>query len=185
MVNVHSPIRQPLLSTPGQHYPVRRSSTTKSTTSTAPATSGSAGAGSGDTAAADFRAIFSGKPAPADTPPPPPPPPPTAQSVFGDNPWIANPGGSAPNGVTYGYNPQYFATRATADKVAQMVGGRVVETNAITPYGPFQQNQPNEMVQLPNGRLLNAGIIASLYDHGYSQQYVNTLIANEMNGPTG
>jgi len=183
MVNVHSPIRQPLLSTPGQHYPVRRSSTTKSTTSTTPAASGSTGDGSGDTSAADFRAIFSGKPAPVDTTPAPLPPP-TAQSVFGANPWIANPGGSAPNGVTYGYNPDYFATRATAEKVAQMVGGKVVETNAITPYGPFVQNQPNEMVQLPNGRLLNAGIIASLYNHGYSQQYINTLIANEVNDST-
>lgn len=152
-------------------------STATSSTSTA-ATQGS----SGD-AATDFRALFSGKPAPPD-PTPAKPATPTAQSVFGDNPWITNPGGVAPNGVTYGYNPYYFATPSTASKVAQMIGGTVVQTNAITPYGPFQQNQPNQMVQLPNGKQLNAGIIASFYDHGYSQQYINMLISNEVNDTT-
>ena len=97
---------------------------------------------------------------------------------------MTNPGGKAPNGLTYNYNPVYFATPETAAKVAQMVGGKVVETNAITPLGPFQQNQPNEMVQLANGRMINAGIIASLYDHGYSQQYVDKLVSNEVNDTT-
>ena len=45
---------------------------------------------------------------------------PTAQSVFGPNPWIANPTGSAPDGSSYNYNPMYFATAATAALVAQM-----------------------------------------------------------------
>jgi hypothetical protein len=109
---------------------------------------------------------------------------PTAQSLFGDNPWMSNPGGMAPNGVTYGYNPYYFATAATAAKVAQMVGGTVVQSNAITPNGPFQQNQPNYMVQLPNGRQIYAGIFASFFDHGYTQDFVNRLINSEINdGP--
>src|ERR1019366_6277189 len=37
------------------------------------------------------------------------PPAPTAQSLFGANPWIANAGGSGPNG-SYSYNQYYFAT---------------------------------------------------------------------------
>ena len=183
MVYVNSPLRQPSQAahtTPGAS---RRSTAATSTVSTA-STSTAAFA---NTAAPDFRALFAGSPASTEAAPPAqssPPPPPTAQSVFGANPWMTNPGGKAPNGLTYNYNPVYFATPETAAKVAQMVGGKVVETNAITPLGPFQQNQPNEMVQLANGRMINAGIIASLYDHGYSQQYVDKLVANEVNDTT-
>ena len=183
MVHVNTSLRPMAHPTYPQRNPTRKSTVTTATDSPAGAASATANGSSGD-AAADFRALFSGKPAPAEATPPAPPPPPTAQSVFGPNPWIANPGGVAPNGVSYNYNPYYFATPATAAKVAQMVGGTVVETNAITPYGPFKQNQPNEMVQLANGRLLNAGIIASFYDRGYSQQYINMLISNEVNDTT-
>jgi len=187
MVHVNASIRQSLQTMYTQRNPARHGTVAASTDSSAPATTASTtvpkGGSSGD-AAADFRALFSSKPGPPVVTPPAPPPPPTAESVFGDNPWIANPGGIAPNGVTYRYNPIYFATPATAAKVAQMVGGTVVETNAITPLGPFQQNQPNEMVKLPNGQLLNAGLIASFYNHGYSQQYINMLVSNEVNGTT-
>src|ERR1039458_157168 len=89
--------------------------------------------------------------------PSPVPMAPTAQSLFGASPWIANPGGTGP-GVSYSYNPIYFATPQTAARVAQMLGGTVVATDALTPNGPFVQNQPNQMVQLPNGRLGNAGL---------------------------
>jgi len=106
---------------------------------------------------------------------------PTAQSLFGDNPWITNAGGTGP-GVSYSYNPYYFATPQTAAKVAQMLGGTVVATAAITPFGPFSQNQPNQMVQMPDGRLINAGLIAGFYDHGYSQQTVDKMIAAEVSG---
>jgi hypothetical protein len=101
--------------------------------------------------------------------------------MFGSNQYVSNPGGMAPNGVTYGYNPTYFATRATADKLAQIYGGTVVEMNAITPYGPFQQNQMNEMIKFPNGNVVNAGVLASYYDHGWSQEQVNSAISAEIN----
>ena len=104
---------------------------------------------------------------------------PTAESLFGPNPWISNPGGTGPAG-SYGYNKYYFATPETAAKVAQILGGRVVATNDLTPYGPFVQNQPNQMVQMPDGRLINAGIIASYYDRGASQQSVDALINGEI-----
>jgi hypothetical protein len=198
MVHVNASMMQLVHTTYGQRNPARHGTVAASSDSPKPATSdptvnaptataptGTAPTqGSSGDAAADFRALFSSQPLPPAATTPAPPPPPTAESVFGANPWITNPGGSAPIGVTYGYNPIYFATPATAAKVAQMVGGTVVETNAITPYGPFRQNQPNEMIQMPNGKQVNAGIIASLYTHGYSQQYVNLLVSNEVNDAT-
>jgi hypothetical protein len=109
---------------------------------------------------------------------------PTAQELFGANPWSTNAGGTGPRG-SYEYNQYYFATPQTAAKVAQMMGGTVVAMNAITPYGPFQQNQPNQMVQMPDGRLINAGLIAELYNHGFSQGKVDQMIAGEISGKVG
>jgi hypothetical protein len=128
--------------------------------------------------AADFRALFSGG---FSTPPPPPPPPPTAESVFGPNPWLSNPTCTGPDGQPIGYNPYYFATPQTAAKVAQMLGGKVVQAYEFTPNGgPFAQNQPNQMVQLPDGRMVNPGLIASFYTHGYPQSYVDQMVAAEV-----
>jgi len=107
---------------------------------------------------------------------------PTAESVFGSNPWIANPTGTAPDGSSYGYNPLYFATAATAATVAQMVGGKVVAGDQLASAGGFVQQQPNEMVQLANGTLINAGLVASFYTHGYPQSYIDMLIQNETQG---
>jgi hypothetical protein len=106
---------------------------------------------------------------------------PTAQSLFGDNPWSTSAGGTGPSG-SYSYNQYYFATPETAAKVAEMLGGKVVAADDITPYGPFKQNQPNQMVQMPDGRLINAGLVAGFYDHGYTQQTVDKMIAAEVSG---
>ena len=138
-----------------------------------------------DSAAADFRALFtnhsSAGAAPAATPTPPPAP--TAESVFGANPWETNPTGRNPNGTLYSYNPLYFASAAAAAKVAQMLGGSVVETNDFTaPGSPFVQLQPNRMVQMPDGRMVNAGLIAAFYTHGYPQSYIDGLIAKQIDG---
>jgi hypothetical protein len=100
---------------------------------------------------------------------------PTAESVFGANPWMTAPSSIGPNGITY-YNPIFFATPATAQKVAQMVGGTAVQLNPNS--GPFQQQQGNWMVQLPNGKLINPGIVASFYTHGYPQGYIQGMIAD-------
>jgi hypothetical protein len=107
---------------------------------------------------------------------------PTAESVFGDNPWVADPTGIAPNGESYGYNPLYFATASTAAQVAQMVGGTVVTDNELAPGGGFLQQQPNEMVKLSNGTLINPGLVAAFYTHGYPQSYIDQMIANEVSG---
>ena len=104
---------------------------------------------------------------------------PTAESVFGANPWIVNPTGTAADGSSYGYNPLYFATAATAAKVAEMVGGKVVASNQLASAGGYQQQQPNQMVELANGTLINAGQVAAFYTHGYPQSYIDMLIQNE------
>lgn len=182
MVHLNSALRLAQHDTYTQRNTSRRGTATASADS---APSQSTKNASANTAPSDFRALFNGTPAPAAPATSALTSPPTAESVFGANPWIANPGGVGPNGVTYGYNPLYFATPATAAKVAQMLGGKVVEINAMTGNGsPFVQNQPNQMVQLPNGGMLNAGLIASFYNHGYPQSYINMLVANEVNSVT-
>ncbi len=107
-----------------------------------------------------------------------------AGPLFGANPWLADPTGSGPNGTVTHYNPVYFATQQTAQTVAQMLGGTVVQSVQITtaPGSPFQQDQSNYMVQLPNGGLVNPGFIADLYTHGWPQGFINQQIANEVAG---
>lgn len=102
---------------------------------------------------------------------------PTAEEVFGANPWMTSPTGRSADLGAYNYNPLYFATRQTAEKVAQLLGGTVVEKNAMVGSGgPFIQNQANYMVQLPNGHLVNAGLTASYYTHGWSQSQINQML---------
>jgi hypothetical protein len=106
--------------------------------------------------------------------------PPTAESVFGPNPWMTNPMGQGPLGV-YSYNPIYFATAQTAAKVAELLGGTVVQQNSLcgASGSPFQQLQPNYMVQLPNGRVTNPGLVAAYYTRGYPQSFIDRLLAIE------
>jgi hypothetical protein len=130
-----------------------------------------------------LKALF-GQPIPAATPAPPASilQAPTAESVFGPSPWMTAPTCLGPNGVNIQYNPIFFATASTAQKVAQMVGGTVVQSNQFTPNGgPFQQQQANWMVQLPNGKLINPGLVASFYTHGYPQSYIDGMIADAVN----
>jgi hypothetical protein len=107
---------------------------------------------------------------------------PTLASVFGPTPWLANPQGRDPNGNPFNFNPIYFATAATAAKVAQMTGGKVVVQNAILTNGPITQSQPNYLVELPNGARINPGLVASFYTHGFPQFYVDQMVAQEIAG---
>lgn len=133
-----------------------------------------------DQAVADFRALFSGVTTAGTAQPTTTNTAPTAESVFGANPWVTNPTGQGPWG-TYAFNPLYFATPQTAAKVAQMLGGTVVQSNEFTASGgSFSQQQPNQMVKLADGRLVNPGLVASFYTHGYPQSYIDQLIANEV-----
>ena len=127
MVHLNSALRLAQHDTYTQRNTSRRSAAIAHT-----ATSQSTPDASANPAADDFRALLTNTAAAATPATPAPTAPPTAASVFGANPWITNPSGTNPNGVHYGYNPIYFATPATAAKVAQMVGGKVVHE---TPNG--------------------------------------------------
>ncbi len=132
----------------------------------------------------DLKAVFSGVPQPAaqvNAAAPAPREAPTAQSVFGEKPWVETPTGTI-GGLTYGYNPIYFATPSTATAVAAMVGGTVFEQNSMAPNGPFQQSVPNLMVRLPDGKVVNPGLIADFYNHGYPQSYIDRMIQAEIRG---
>lgn len=102
--------------------------------------------------------------------------PPTAIQLFGPAPWVTDPApiAASPSGIPINFNPIQFATAATAALLCAIVeaGCRlpkgnciVVQQNACTPFGPFHQNQPNEMLFfVPDGSLHNAGLIAKWFD---------------------
>ncbi len=168
MVHVISSLRPAATTSPVVHRQTPKSSTPPATADPVP----------------DFRSLFTPKPSSTTASvlqQPVQSPSPTAESAFGPNPWLSNPTGVGPDGTPYGYNPFYFATPDTAAKVAQMVGGTVVQSNQFTGNGgAFTQQQPNQMVQLANGKLINPGLVASFYTHGYPQYYVDQLVASEV-----
>lgn len=158
---------------------VAAAATASSTKTTSTSTSGSTATAA---AAASTSSSASSATAATTTPAPVSPAgPPTTDSVFGANPWLADPTCSGPSG-SFAYNPIYFATAQTAATVASMVGGKVVAVDAVggPASNPWQQDQPNEMVQLPNGCLINAGLVATFYTHGYPQSMVDQMVANEV-----
>jgi hypothetical protein len=117
---------------------------------------------------------------------------PTVQSVFGSaSPWLSDPTGTSPDGTVFDYNPEYFATPQAAAQVAAMLGGQVVQENQFAPTGsgfgqsasnpngsPFGQSASNEMVQMPDGGLINAGQVAAFFTHGYPESVIDQMIAN-------
>jgi len=105
----------------------------------------------------------------------------SAQQVFGSSPWASNPTVTGPAG-TYGLNPQYFATQQTAEMVSEMTGGAVVAVNnmANTPGNVNSQNISNEMIKLSDGGMINAGLVAGFFTHGYSLSMVESMIQNEV-----
>lgn len=107
---------------------------------------------------------------------------PTVESVFGSSPWETDATGTGPLG-SFSFNPQYFGTVATAEKVAAMVGGTVVGVNTMaeTPANPVTQNEDNEMVQLSDGGMINAGLVATFFTHGYQLSMVKQMVADEVN----
>lgn len=108
-----------------------------------------------------------------------------AGPLFGPTPWLTDPTGSGPGPTTH-YSQYYFATPQTAQTVASMVGGTVVSANEMVtaPGSPFIQNQPNLMVQLPNGGLVNPGLIATFFTHQWPTSFINQQISNEVAGAT-
>lgn len=109
------------------------------------------------------------------------------QRIVNSGLFVQNPTGTQPNpdnsgsNQSYNYNPEYFATEDTARRLAAQLGGTVLQQNAILgdKSGQFSQDQQNWMIQLPDGRIVNAGLEASNLLHGYSAEYVNQLIGRE------
>jgi len=101
--------------------------------------------------------------------------------VFGSPVW-QNVSVSGPAG-TFPLNSKYYATQSTADLVKTMVGG-----TAVVPRDPFaiakddvnSASAPMLMVQMADGSLINAGLVADFFSHGYSLSMVKTMIDNEV-----
>ena len=86
---------------------------------------------------------------------------------------MSTPTGNGPTG-SYCYNPVEFATPQTAQQVAQMLGGTVVQASY---GGAFQPNQTQYMVQLADGRQINPGLVAQYYCEGMPQQFIDQAIS--------
>jgi hypothetical protein len=93
-----------------------------------------------------------------------------------------SPTGTGPTG-SFDFNSTYFPTQATAQTIADMLGGQVVAQNAIlsSPGSPFHQSQPNYMVQLPNGNVINPGFIAQAIATKQPRANIDALIYSEVN----
>jgi hypothetical protein len=72
---------------------------------------------------------------------------------------------------------------ATAEAIAEMLGGKVVAQNAVlsSPGSPFHQDQPNYMVELPNGNVINPGTIAQAISVKQPRAMIDALIYSEVN----
>ena len=67
-------------------------------------------------------------------------------------------------GTSSGLNPAYFATRATAEWMANKYGtGEVVETPYEGNGGPYLATANEFQIRLRNGKLTNAGTLADYY----------------------
>jgi hypothetical protein len=118
---------------------------------------------------------------------------PTAQELFGPSPWVTDPapGGVGPNGP-YLYQSVYFATPGTAVIAAAIVEAscqfpkgsvKVVSIDDITPSGPFKQNQPNRMLQVPDKSLHNAGLFADNFSYGWTVEQIDKALSEEFGTP--
>ena len=68
------------------------------------------------------------------------------------------------HGTSEPLNPAYFATRDTAQYIADKFGtGQLIEQPYAGPAGPFAATASEYYIQLPNGRTVNAGLLADYY----------------------
>lgn len=108
----------------------------------------------------------------------------TPTSPYGANPYYQNvTGASQYDGTPTSYNSNQFATPEVAEQIARAMGGQVVAGNQDSLAG--QPNVPQYYIQMPSGEKLNAGLVADMYNHGYSQSYINqqmSQIASQQGG---
>jgi hypothetical protein len=101
---------------------------------------------------------------------------------------MSNPtGNNALSGGTIPYNPNYYATLDAATRLAQQVGGTVVDMKA-----QFSNNQSEYYIDLPNGTRINAGNLAAICNNllyqgnaGIMDHMVAELLNNNAVGTLG
>jgi len=94
---------------------------------------------------------------------------------------------TGPDGQSWPLNSSYFATLDTAGRIAQMYGtGEVVTQPAGGTGGPFGANAQEYHIRLEDGRLVNAGMLASYYVRnpdnlypGVADRLIRNLLASE------
>ena len=86
--------------------------------------------------------------------------------------------------AVWALNKDYFATRDTAQWIANKYGtGEVVETQFEGSGGPFAASAQEFQVKLADGRMVNAGILASYYERKPETQFpgvADKLIRNQL-----
>ena len=96
-----------------------------------------------------------------------------------------------PGSANYGqpiqtnYNPNLYADPATAQRIAQQLGGKVIQGDPVglgAAGSPFSAPSAN-MIQLPNGRVIDAGTIAN-YEQLYANnpQMLQAMVNGEITG---
>jgi len=133
---------------------------TQSMATVAPAGSAPAAKSQQNGGSADFRQLFSTSALPVPDPAPPAPAPfvPTFRTATGSS--VGNDG----NPVSWSLNSTYFATKDTAQWIANKYGtGQVIETPFGGSGGPFSASAVQYDIKLPDGRQVNAGILAGYY----------------------
>ena len=112
----------------------------------------------------------------------------SAAQVFCEHqhsPWLNNPIVSGPgpdNKVhTWPLNPQYYATPLTAAIVKPMVGGvAIVQVNPFASNQRYSSTAVYQMIQLPSGGLINAGLVAVFFTHGFNLEMIAMMIQEEI-----
>jgi hypothetical protein len=72
----------------------------------------------------------------------------------------------------WGLNPNYFASRDTAQWIANKYGtGQVIETPFEGSGGPFAASANEYQIKMADGRTVNAGILAGYYQRNPESQF--------------
>ena len=101
---------------------------------------------------------------------------------------MSNPtGNNALSGGTIPYNPNYYATLDAATRLAQQLGGSVVDMK-----GQISNNQSEYYINLPNGITINAGNLVAVCNNplysgntGIMDHMIAEVLNNNAIGTTG
>jgi hypothetical protein len=160
----------PVFSAISKQAPTSVASLTKSPVATAPTSLVTTPQSQVPSAADDFRQLFGGLPGPAA--PSPVTTPAVATPV--NPPFVPSfRTASVTDGVNvWGLNSDYFATKDTAQWIANKYGtGQVIETPFEGSGGPFSASANEYQIKMADGRTVNAGILAGYYERNPESQF--------------